>query len=204
MASTKRSSGGTRKSTASRSRAASTSKGASGTRSAKPRSNGRATTAQAPKPKTTRASAATGSRNGAKKARSGTAARGTTPSRNGTGRTSGSTRARAASQANGAGTVLKQKGSAMLEAADRASGPAITIAAAVAGLAGGLALRQRSRPLDAGIAARSRNVLRDVDPAAVLEGLGKATVHLSKRSKTIARELDQVADRAERLGKILS
>jgi hypothetical protein len=92
----------------------------------------------------------------------------------------------------------------MLQAADKASGPAVTVAAAVAGLAGGLALRQRGRMVDPGIAARSKNVLRDVDPAAVLEGLGKATVELGKRSKVIARELDQVADRAERFGKILS
>jgi hypothetical protein len=92
----------------------------------------------------------------------------------------------------------------MLQAADKASGPAVTVAAAVAGLAGGLALRQRGRMVDPGIATRSKNVLRDVDPAAVLEGLGKATVELGKRSKVIARELDQVADRAERFGKILS
>jgi len=78
------------------------------------------------------------------------------------------------------------------------------VAAAVAGLAGGLALRQRSRVPDPGIATRSRNVLRDVDPSAVIDGLGKATAELGKRSKLIARELDQVGDRAERFGKILS
>jgi hypothetical protein len=105
---------------------------------------------------------------------------------------------------NGTTATLKQKGSAVLRAADRANGPALTVAAAVAGLAGGLALRQRPRLSDPGLTERSRHALRDVDPAAVMEGLGKAAVHLGKRSKVIARELDQVADRAERLGKILS
>jgi hypothetical protein len=57
---------------------------------------------------------------------------------------------------------------------------------------------------DPGIAEKSRKALRDVDPTAVIEGVGKAASHLGKRSKVIARELDNVADRAERLGKILS
>jgi hypothetical protein len=197
MASTKRSSGGTRKSTASRSRATSASKAASGTRTAKTRSNGRATTAQGAKttPKTTaRTTSGAASRNGAKR------------SQNGRAQSGGSTRtSRAASQPNGAVGTLKQKSSAVLQAADKAGGPALTVAAAVAGLAGGLALRQRNhRIVESSLTGRSRNILRDIDPSAVIEGLGKASAQLGKQSKTIARELDQVADRAERLGKILS
>lgn len=201
MATTKRSSGGTRKSTTSRSRAATTSKAASGTRSAKTRSNGRATSAKTPKPKT----AAGTSRNGATKSQARTTGSRTTASRNGSARSSGSTRKRAATtQPNGTAATLKQRGTAVLHAVEKANGPALTVAAAVAGLAGGLALRQRPRISDPGIAARSRNVLRDVDPTAVLEGLGRATAELGKRSKLIARELDQVGERAERFGKILS
>jgi hypothetical protein len=197
MASTKRSSGGTRKSTASRSRATSASKAASGTRTPKTRSNGRATTAQGAKttPKTTaRTTSGAASRNGAKR------------SQNGRAQSGGSTRtSRAASQPNGAVGTLKQKSSAVLQAADKAGGPALTVAAAVAGLAGGLALRQRNhRIVESSLTGRSRNILRDIDPSAVIEGLGKASAQLGKQSKTIARELDQVADRAERLGKILS
>lgn len=197
MASTKRSSGGTRKSTASRSRATSASKAASGTRTPKTRSNGRATTAQGAKttPKTTaRTTSGAASRNGAKR------------SQNGRAQSGGSTRtSRAASQPNGAVGTLKQKSSAVLQAADKAGGPALTVAAAVAGLAGGLALRQRNhRIVESSLTGRSRNILRDIDPSAVIEGLGKASAQLGKQSKTIARELDQVAERAERLGKILS
>ncbi len=197
MATTKRSSGGTRKSTATRSRA-SASKTAPVTGAAKKRTP----TSRSTNAKTARA--ATGSRNGAKRSPKAAAPR-ATASRNGSARSGGSTRARAASaRANGTTGMLKQKGSALLRAADKANGPALTVAAAVAGLAGGLVLRQRPRLADPGIAERSRHALRDVDPAAVMEGVGRAAVHLGKRSKVVARELDQVADRAERLGKILS
>jgi hypothetical protein len=187
MASTKRSSSGTRKSAATRSRSASASKAASGTSSAKTRSNGRATNARTTKPKPTAARARTGTKSAPK----GRTTKQTTASRNG-------------SQANGTAGTLKQKGAAVLHAADKVGGPGLTLAAAAAGLAGGLALRQRPRMTDPGIAAKSRNVLRDVDPTAVMEGIGKAAARLGQGSKVVARELDQVADRAERLGKILS
>lgn len=200
MASTKRSSGGTRKSTASRPRTTSASKAASGTTSAKTRSNSRATSGKA-KVKT----GATSARNGARKSQGRAASGRATASRNGSARSGGSPRNRPAStQTNGTAGTLKQKGAAVLQAAEKANGPALTVAAAVAGLAGGLALRQRPRLTDPGMAARSKSVLRDVDPSAVMEGIGKAAAQFSRRSKVLARELDQVADRAERFGKILS
>jgi hypothetical protein len=191
MATTKRSSGGTRKSPATRSRTASATAKAASPKTTKA------------KPKTTRSANGTGSRNGAKRSQSGATAKRATTSRSGSSRNGASARA-ATTQPTGTAQTLKRRGTAVLQAADKASGPAVTVVAAVAGLAGGLALRQRGRMVDPGIATRSKNVLRDVDPAAVLEGLGKATVELGKRSKVIARELDQVADRAERFGKILS
>jgi len=201
MASTKRSSGGTRKSTASRPRATSASKAASGTTSAKTRSNSRATSGKTAKVKT----GATSARNGARKSQGRAASGRATASRNGSARSGGSPRNRPAStQTNGTAGTLKQKGAAVLQAAEKANGPALTVAAAVAGLAGGLALRQRPRLTDPGMAARSKSVLRDVDPSAVMEGIGKAAAQFSRRSKVLARELDQVADRAERFGKILS
>jgi hypothetical protein len=201
MASTKRSSGGTRKSTASRPRATSASKAASGTTSAKTPSNSRATSGKTAKVKTGAASARTGARKSQGRAAGGRA----TASRNGSARSGGSPRNRPASTpTNGTAGTLKQKGAAVLQAAEKANGPALTVAAAVAGLAGGLALRQRPRLTDPGMAARSKSVLRDVDPSAVMEGIGKAAAQLSRRSKVLARELDQVADRAERFGKILS
>jgi putative copper export protein len=105
---------------------------------------------------------------------------------------------------NGVVGKLKQTGTAVRLAADRAGGPTVTVAAAVAGLAGGLALRQRHAATHDGLATRSISMLHDVDAAALLGGLGKATVQLSKRSKNVARDIERVADQAERLGKILS
>jgi len=99
---------------------------------------------------------------------------------------------------------LKQTGAAVRQAADRAGGPTITVAAAVAGIAGGLALRGRHAATQESMASRSMAMLHDVDAAALLGGLGKATVQLSQRSKTVARDIERVADQAERLGKILS
>jgi hypothetical protein len=98
---------------------------------------------------------------------------------------------------------LKQTGTAVRHAADKAGGP-VTVAAAVAGIAGGLAFRQRHTATSDGVAARSMAMLHDVDPKAVLGGLGKATVQLSQRSRGVARDIERVADQAERVGKILS
>jgi hypothetical protein len=100
---------------------------------------------------------------------------------------------------------LKQTGTAVRQAADKAGRPTITVAAAVAGIAaGGLAFRQRHAAASDGVTARSMTMLQDVDPKAVLEGLGKATVQLSQRSRSLARDIDRVAQQAERVGKILS
>jgi len=201
MASTKRSSASTRKSTASRPRATSASKAASGTTSAKTPSNSRAPSGKTAKVKT----GTTSARNGARKSQGRAAGGRATASRNGSARSGGSPRNRPASrQTNGTAGTLKQKGAAVLQAAEKANGPALTVAAAVAGLAGGLALRQRPRLTDPGMAARSKSVLRDVDPSAVIEGIGKTAGELSRRGKVLARELDQISDRAERFGKILS
>jgi hypothetical protein len=199
MATTKRSKTGGGKSTASRSRAA--------TGSAK-KTPGRASGAtRSPIGKKAQSANAqrSASKNGAKAApRSRASSGGKTSSRNGASRTRASARNRAVQPQNGMVGTLKKKGTAVLQAADKAGGPALTVAAAAAGIAGGLALRQRPRIAHESVAARSRTLLRDVDPSAVLEGIGKAAVELSHRSKTIARNLDHVADRAERIGKTLS
>jgi putative copper export protein len=99
---------------------------------------------------------------------------------------------------------LKQTGTAVRHAADKAGRPTITVAAAMAGLAGGLALRQRHAATHDGLTTRSMAMLHDVDAAALIGGLGKATVQLSQRSKNVARDIERVAEQAERLGKILS
>jgi DNA-binding protein HU-beta len=212
MATTKRSTGSNGKSTASRSRSTSTQKSASRTQSAK--AGSAKSKAASPKRRTTSAAAKTSraSTNGAKRTQSRASSSGTTQSRNSSRRGTSARSASAASSRNG-GTAhtqdgmvgkLKQTGTAVLQVADKAGRPTVTVAAAVAGIAGGLALRQRHAAVPDGVAARSMAKLNDVDPKAVLEGLGKAAVQVSQRSKSVAKDLERVADQAERVGKILS
>ena len=213
MATTKRSTGSSSKSTSSRSRSTAAKSASAKTGSAKTR-------AQSPKSRTTRSRAkatGTASRNGASRAKSAASSRGATQSRNGSTRsanarsnTNGSSRngsrASTATQMQDRVTgKLKQTGTAVRQAADRAGRPTtITVAAAVAGLAGGLALRQRHVAMHDGLTTRSMAMLHDVDASALIGGLGKATVQLSQRSKSVARDIERVAEQAERLGKILS
>lgn len=212
MATTKRSTGSSSKGTASRSRSTAAKSAGAKTGSAKSR-------AQSPKTGTTRSRAkatGTASRNGASRARSTASSRGATQARNGSTRatkarasTNGSSRngsrASAATQMQDRVTgKLKQTGTAVRQAADKAGRPSITVAAAVAGLAGGLALRQRHAATHDGLTTRSMAMLHDVDASALMGGLGKATVQLSQRSRSVARDIERVAEQAERLGKILS
>jgi hypothetical protein len=225
MATTKRSSEGGRKSTASRSR----STAAKSTSAKKGATKSKAQAA--PKPRTSRSRAkttGTTSTSGASRTQSRSSSRGTAQSRNGSGRSTtarsgsnGNSRSTSSSRSTGssrngtrAGAAaqtpehvvgkLRQTGTAVRHAADKAGRPTITVAAAVAGIAGGLALRQRPRSGPDSVAARSMAMLHDVDPAALLGGLGKATVELSQRGRVVARDIERVAAQAERLGKIIS
>jgi hypothetical protein len=214
MATTKRSSQGGQKSTASRSR--STAAKSTTTKTGSAKSKAQAT----PKPRTSRSRAKTTrttSANGASRTQSRSSSRASAQSRNGSAR---STNARSRSNGSSAGSrngthagtaaqervvgKLRQTGTAVRHVADKAGRPTITVAAAVAGIAGGLALRQRPRSTSDGVAARSMAMLHDVDPSELLGGLGKATVELSQRSRSVAREIERVAAQAERLGKIIS
>ena len=217
MATTKRPRAGGGKSSTSRSGGATASKPASRTGSA---ANGAAKKrTQSAKTGTTRTTAKTSrtASNGAKRTRSNASSNGATRSRsaNGSARTSRARSSSSAGSRNGARSTaaqvqdgmvgkLKQTGTVVRQAADKAGRPTITVAAAAVGLAGGLALRQRHAGAHDGLTTRSMAMLQDVDAAALIGGLGKATVQLSQRSKNVARDIERVAEQAERLGKILS
>lgn len=231
MAATKRSTQGGRKSTPTRSRSTAAKSTSAESRSAKSEAKA---APKARTTRSRAKSTGTTSANGAGRTQSSSSSRAAGQSRNGSARSTkarprsnGNTRNAASSRGNGgarsngssrngthAGTAaqaqegmvgrLRQTGTAVRHAADKAGRPTITVAAAVAGIAGGLALRQRPRSTPDGMAARSMAMLNDVDPAALLSGLGKATVELSQRSRGVARDIERVAAQAERLGKILS
>jgi hypothetical protein len=83
--------------------------------------------------------------------------------------------------------------------ASKAAGPAVAVGAAAAGVAGGLALRSRSR--------RSKKVLGvpvpELDVKSVAKSVGKASKQLGQTSKSVSKDIERVGDQAERLGKIL-
>lgn len=214
MATAKRSSPNRRKSAATRSRTASSQAAASSP--SKRTQAAKKPAAASRSPKTAAASGTTRGRtgtsqasgastNGATRGRGGSAGR-RAGSRNGSARTQASSRSRTSQPQSRDGVVesVKHAGASALRAANRASGPTITVAAAVAGIAGGLMLRQRPKAaMRDGLGAKSRELLHDIDPAAVMAGLGRASMLVSRRGKSLARDIDQVADRAERLGKVL-
>ena len=217
MATQKRSSGNRDKSAATRSRAASAPSAASSkttrsTQSAKPagpasrapKKTGTTRTAGTTRTGKANSRASAASTDGSTRARSN-ANRRTASSQNGAARPrQNSTRPGTGPTYDGVAESVKHAGASALRAANRASGPALTVAAAGAGIAAGIMLRQRPKPtVRDGIGARSRHVLHDIDPTSILEGLSKASIQLSRRSKSIAHDIERVADGAERLGKVL-
>ena len=93
-------------------------------------------------------------------------------------------------------------------AAGKASGPALAIGAAAAGVAGGVVLKSRTRrkkvlgvPVPRSIGKPS---LSDVDLKSMAKTVGKASKQFGQTSKTVSKDIERVADQAERVGKILS
>jgi hypothetical protein len=213
MATAKRSSANGRKSAATRSGTASSAssktskrgqaaKAAPASHATKSRATKNAATNGADRRRNTNSQASAASKNGSARAR-GNANRRTASSQNGP-RRQASARTRTAQAPDGVVESMKHAGVSALRAANRASGPTLTVAAAVAGIAGGLMLRQRPKPaIHDGLGARSRELLHDIDPSTVIQGIGRASMLVSQRSKALARDIDQVADRAEQLGKVL-
>jgi hypothetical protein len=193
MATAKRSTASGRKSPAARSR----------TKSAQAAGAAKTKRAQAARPASASRAPKNTPTNGAKRSRA-TSSKASAASKNGSAGRRASTRARPPQPPDGVIESVKHAGASALRSANRASGPTVTVAAAVAGIAGGLLLRQRPKyVVRDGIGARSRELLHDIDPSAVIEGIGRASMLVSQRSKSLARDIDQVADRAERLSKVL-
>jgi hypothetical protein len=74
----------------------------------------------------------------------------------------------------------------------------MAVGAAAAGVAGGLALKNRTK---------QRKVLGvpvpGTDVKSVAKAVGKASKQLSQTSKNVSKDIERVGDQAERLGKIL-
>jgi len=93
-------------------------------------------------------------------------------------------------------------------AAGKARGPALAVgAAAAAGVAGALALKNRPRrkkvlgvPVPRSISKPSLPVL---DVKSMAKSAGKASKRVGQTSKSVSKDIERVGDQAERIGKIL-
>jgi hypothetical protein len=98
---------------------------------------------------------------------------------------------------NGTGMVETLK-----QGAGKAKAPAVAAGAAVAGLAGGLVLKNRlGRKRVLGV--RMPRSLTDVDVKALAKTVGDASTRFGKTTKTVSKDMERVGDQAERIGKIL-
>jgi hypothetical protein len=140
---------------------------------------------------------------GASKSRSKPAARTAAKSRSSASRngSSGARSAPRASTQNGSGGKLKHLGGDVLHAVERGAKPALAIGATAAGVAGGIALRRRQRTVLGVPVPRGTDGL---DIVAISKALGRASLQLGQTAKRMSKDIDHAADRAEKIGKILS
>jgi ParB family chromosome partitioning protein len=88
------------------------------------------------------------------------------------------------------------------QAATSAKGPAIAVGAAAAGIAGGIALKARTRRKTVlGVPIPKR--LPSVDAKSLAKSVGEASTQFAKTSKSVSKDIERAGDQAERIGKIL-
>lgn len=137
---------------------------------------------------------------GATKARS-TRAAGSTRSGAAAARRKAQAEAAAVRDSNGVIGTIKQ-------VASKAKGPAIAVGAAAAGAAGGALLRDRTRKKKVlGVPVpRSfgKSKVTDLDLPEVVKSFGRASQQFGQKTKSVSKDVEQVGDRAERFGKMLS
>jgi hypothetical protein len=137
---------------------------------------------------------------GATKARS-TRAAGSTRSGAAAARRKAQAEAAAVRDSNGVVGTIKQ-------VASKAKGPAIAVGAAAAGAAGGALLRDRTRQKKVlGVPVpRSfgKSKVTDLDLPEVVKSFGRASQQFGQKTKSVSKDVEQVGDRAERFGKMLS
>ena len=93
-------------------------------------------------------------------------------------------------------------------AARKASGPALAVGAAAAGVAGGIALKSRvQRPKVLGVKLprlTGTPVLGDLDIKSMAKSVGKASKRFGQTSKQVSKDIERVGEQAERIGKVLA
>ena len=191
----------------------------SGSRAASSAKSATKTTATRARSASSRSSSAASRSTGASKkprtktraARTGAAAgRRSTAKASGTKRTTRSTAKANGGRANRAATVASTNGhrsdsgitDTVKDIASKAKGPAVAVGAAAAGVAGGLAIRSRTRRKTILGVSVPKHVPA-VDPQAILKSVGSASKQFAKTSKSVSKDIERAGDQAERIGKIL-
>lgn len=146
----------------------------------------------------------------------GSAKRGATKSRSRSSSAKSSSKTRSKSNAGGSKQSTSPNGTSRVgqavgtvkDAATKAKGPMVAVSAAAAGVAGGLALRGRTRrgtvlgvPTPRSLNGRS---LGKLDAKSITKAVGEASKSFAKTSKSVSRDLERAGDRAEQIGRILS
>jgi hypothetical protein len=93
------------------------------------------------------------------------------------------------------------------QVASKAKGPAVAVgatAAGVAGVAGGIMLRNKARRKSVLGVPVPRSISRpDIDVKSMAKSVGKASKSFGKTTKTVSKDMERVAEQAERIGKAL-
>jgi hypothetical protein len=112
-----------------------------------------------------------------------------------------STSRSSATSSNGNGVVDTVK-----HAAGKAAGPAVAVGAAAVGIAGGIALKTRTRRKTVLGVKLPRSIgkgLPDIDAKSIAKSVGQASKQFAKTTKGVSKDLERAGDQAERIGKIL-
>jgi hypothetical protein len=88
-------------------------------------------------------------------------------------------------------------------AAGKAGGPALAVGAAAVGLAGGMAIKSRTRRKKVLGVPLPRAGISDLDMKSIAKNVGKASKRFGKTSKDVSKDIERVGDQAERIGKML-
>jgi hypothetical protein len=91
-------------------------------------------------------------------------------------------------------------------AAGKAAAPAAAVGAAAVGIAGGIALKSRTRRKTVLGVKLPRSIgksLPDIDAKSIAKSVGQASKQFAKTTKGVSKDLERAGDQAERIGKIL-
>jgi hypothetical protein len=91
-------------------------------------------------------------------------------------------------------------------AAGNAAAPAIAVGAAAVGIAGGIALKSRTRRKTVLGLKMPKSIGKspsNIDAKSIAKSVGHASKQFAKTTKGVAKDLERAGDQAERIGKLL-